>query len=844
MYFNLDETVNIDRLLNKKYDFYAHLKDENKETLKEHTDLTFSYFLKLFKEKSLKYVFLNIEKKCLKEISSEGIQLFRKMLLNIPVFHDMGKINPNFQIEKMKNTNVLKEAAFQGSEHSLISSIIYLDYYIEEIKNIVDKNEKKLLRTFLFINAYIISKHHSDLDSIKEYFDKFAGEDYGYGKGFELAELFLNKYKNVYLKDFSTTPKRLEKWSGFTEKFMKSINKEIKITLYIYSKLIFSLLVASDYYAASEFMSNVKINNLGDINVNRFVEKYKNSDLYKAIRKYEQKRLTKEEIYNANEINVLRSEMFLDSEKEILKNYSNDLFFLEAPTGSGKSNTALNLSFTLIKKNRCLKKIFYVYPFNTLVEQNLNLLKDIFSDKEDIINEIAVINSIYPIKRKRSNLDKENIEEALLDRQFLNYPMILTTHVSLFDILFGNTKESNFAFYSLIGSVVVLDEIQSYKNIIWSEIMTFFNSFCEVLNMKIIIMSATLPDLKSLIYNNSSCISLIKDRKKYFNHPLFKDRVKVNYDLLKESDVYDKLIKHVIKNSECKKKILVEFITKESAYRFYENIKNEVYLCELITGDDNILERKRILDKLNGSEVRESGIVLVSTQVIEAGVDIDMDIGYKDISKLDSEEQFMGRINRSCRKSGVVYFFYLDKEDRVYKNDIRVDKSLTLINDNIKKYLENKDFKSYYDLVLDILRKNFNNNLDDFNLENFFCNTVGSLDFINIQERMKLIDDDDYDMSVFLNRIIKDKENIINGNDIWQEYKELLKSNMNYAEKKIRLSEVRSLMNYFIYKIRKNENLCYNDRIGDLIYIEDGEDYFKDFKLDKKKFIQDTETFI
>mgnify|MGYP000169888704 CR=1 FL=1 len=49
-------------------------------------------------------------------------------------------------------------------------------------------------------------------------------------------------------------------------------------------------------------------------------------------------------------------------------------------------------------------------------------------------------------------------------------------------------------------------------------------------------------------------------------------------------------------------------------------------------------------------------MILVATQVIEAGVDIDMDIGFKDISRLDSEEQFMGRINRSGKKDGVVYF--------------------------------------------------------------------------------------------------------------------------------------------------------------------------------------------
>lgn len=53
---------------------------------------------------------------------------------------------------------------------------------------------------------------------------------------------------------------------------------------------------------------------------------------------------------------------------------------------------------------------------------------------------------------------------------------------------------------------------------------------------------------------------------------------------------------------------------------------------------------------------KDKAVILVATQVVEAGIDIDMDIGYKDISKLDSEEQFIGRINRNFKRKGVVYF--------------------------------------------------------------------------------------------------------------------------------------------------------------------------------------------
>ena len=107
--------------------------------------------------------------------------------------------------------------------------------------------------------------------------------------------------------------------------------------------------------------------------------------------------------------------------------------------------------------------------------------------------------------------------------------------------------------------------------------------------------------------------------------------------------------------------MIVEFMYKRTADEFYkilledESINIPVF-C--ITGDDSLFERGKILQPIKNDEIKEC--ILVSTQVLEAGADIDMDVGYKNISKLDSEEQFLGRINRSCRKTGIAYFFKLD----------------------------------------------------------------------------------------------------------------------------------------------------------------------------------------
>ena len=323
----------------------------------------------------------------------------------------------------------------------------------------------------------------------------------------------------------------------------------------------------------------------------------------------------------------------------------------------------------MIEKNNDLNKIVYVYPFNTLVEQNIASFNKIF-DHSKILNNLAVVNSTTPIKIDENNPNK--YQKALLDRQFLSYPIILTTHVSLFDTLFGNNRESAFGFYQLANSVIVLDEIQNYRIERWNEIIIFLKEYAKVLNMKIIIMSATLPNLEMLTNDDNNSVSLIKDCKKYFLNPVFKDRVKIDYGLLEVENIEEKLFEHVLKMNKLKKKIMLEFIVRRSAEKFYRRLKNENLDCEVlfISGFDSILEREIIIDKVNTC----NHLILVATQVVEAGVDIDMDIGYKDISKLDSEEQFMGRINRSCLKEGIVYFFNLNKAANIYKKDERVAK--------------------------------------------------------------------------------------------------------------------------------------------------------------------------
>lgn len=286
-------------------------------------------------------------------------------------------------------------------------------------------------------------------------------------------------------------------------------------------------------------------------------------------------------------------------------------------------------------------------------------------------------------------------------------------------MLFSDRKEDLFGFHQICNSVIVLDEIQTYKNSLWGEIITFLSAYADLFNIKIIIMSATLPNLDNLINNNEASVRLIKNREKYFANPIFKNRVIPDYSLLKQGNkkiTLEELKVHVLKNQH--KRVIVEFIKKKTAQEFYRLIKNDTdegVTVRLMTGNSNIQERKDIINEIKELE----SVILVATQVIEAGVDIDMDIGYKDISRLDSEEQFMGRINRSCKKENcIVYFFNYDDAGKIYINDARLNTGRTLEDDNIRLMLESKEFDSFYKSVFEDLSyvygKYGENNLNDF----------------------------------------------------------------------------------------------------------------------------------
>lgn len=792
-------------LNNKRYVYYAHTKFNinEKELLVNHLKLTYKYYKKMKEYKNLETKIKNIISLVIDvDANQKIIEKIYEMFESAIYYHDIGKINPQFQKEKMEN-DLKIECKELDSTHAALSARIYIDCFYKSITEECKENKDKIILQYIsYYFGYIISRHHTRLENLSDIYDAIKNKN--------IPQIKDENNNNLYERFLDNTQKV----------FIKGFVKD-EISLFILCKLLYSCIITADFYATYEFMENKEIPIDIEKNTELFNE-YDNSELIRNIRKYEKQEIT------INGINKIRNDIFLETEENILTNLENNIFYLEAPTGAGKTNMAINIAKHLYKNSKDIKSIQYIFPFNTIIEQTAQTFSKYFKNYKDYIvinSTTSLIDNKNEEKIKYSEIDYEKL---YIKNAFRQYPIIITSHINLFNTLFGNGKEENYSLYHLIDSVIIIDEIQSYTNSIWRQIIEMFSKYSKLLNIKFVIMSATLPRLDKLLKQNiTNFVSLVADSKKYYENSLFKNRVIINYDLLYKDITLEELCEEVLKFRD--KKVLVELIKKDSADIVYSILSKKVDNVEILTGDDNKYRRKQVINKTK----QEKPIIVVSTQTIEAGVDIDMDIGFKDISYLDLEEQFLGRINRSSNKKDcIAYFFNIDNANNIYKKDNRLE--FNLKKENVRKWLENKEFNKYYEKLLEKI-KDKTSQYNNENIENFYL-LCSRNNFHQINKEMQLIKNND--IQIFLNYTIYNDNEIIVGSEIFEKYIELCKNKeLSYAEKKIKMSEIYEKLSLFIYSFNKNSlDIIKGEKIGEMYYVENGQDYIENGRFNRKKY--------
>ena len=308
--------VFFDKTIKNHEKYKSHIKNgAEKETLCMHTERTFYYFTKIEKDQDIPRILNNIFSSLFGPISEDSLKLLRSLFDAVPLFHDLGKINPAFQKEKMKN-DIGQGQLFPGvgSHHSIISAVIYYDHCIKSIGELqADKNEKKYLSLIALINSYIISRHHSPLNQFDVFIDELKN-----GSGQDILNDFVSGNVIDFILEFFLNKKRLNNGIRHALEIRSKLN-DTGPAIYIYARLLYSMLSAADYYAASEYDLGEQICIKENPVSEKWIEAYEETGRVRSIRDYQKNTypISDKQLAEVSDINILRNEIICDAEKTL-----------------------------------------------------------------------------------------------------------------------------------------------------------------------------------------------------------------------------------------------------------------------------------------------------------------------------------------------------------------------------------------------------------------------------------------------------------------------------------------------------------------------------------------------
>jgi CRISPR-associated endonuclease/helicase Cas3 len=609
----------------------------------------------------------------------------------------------------------------------------------------------------------------------------------------------------------------------------------------------------SDYYATLDFMQNMAYFDKILVITPEIADKceknfYKVNFNKKLNDKTYCKKLLNSNISDINDLNELRTRMLLESdnklEESLIKQPEQRVFYLNIPTGGGKTNVSLKLALTLLKSKKNIKRIFYVFPFINLIEQNHSVIKETLGLTEEL-------SSVY--STSGWDIGVENKEEQLkytLDNEFLNHPFVVISNVNFFNTFVKSGKISNYRLINLANSIVIIDEIQSLNDKDW----TLFNDLIEFgstyINIHFIIMSATLPKLDALsdVNGSSVALNLIDNPDGYFNHPLFKNRVLIEY----RDNVNDlEQLLHVLKDElhDDMNKILLVVNTIKNSLELYKKIRNNKEIQNLERFQIYLLNstilphrRREIIQKMKDDK---SKVLLISTQSVEAGMDIDCDFGIRDFSIFDSIEQIAGRINRNFKNQKNTSKLIITnlKEDNkkiadfIYSDSYRWQ-TLQMnfaSRESIEDFLTERNFDDYYTKVLENIKSRDRSWIHQSSYDTV-KKGIRSLDFEELNKSDVIKQDS---ISIIVNSevpkeefscaeldFIKNEgityEGEISGKSIWVKYNEFIKNfQRGYIDRKIKTKIWSSILSKFTINVR-NYHIRGYQKLSDIIDLDKG----------------------
>ncbi len=597
------------------------------------------------------------------------------------LWHDIGKYSREFQnmLTKSANDNTSAETRTGRPDHSTAGA--------QETNKLFTNGFGRLL-------SYVIAGHHSGLLNGKS------------------NEACLEDRLEKRIPDYSACPQEILTHVPHLRSLpfspVKGNNERIAFQLHFFVRMLFSCLVDADFLDTEEFMDKDKA--LLRSNCPELAEMQ--HELMKVLNELSSE--SPDTVINKHRKEVLQ-QCLSAADKQ------SGLFSLTVPTGGGKTLSSLAFAMKHALEYG-MKRIIYVIPFTSIIEQNVDVFRKIF-DNDAVLehhSNIRVSEDDY-----KSRLATENWDA----------PLIVTTNVQFFESLFHNRTSRCRKIHNIAKSVIILDEAQVLPVSMLKPCLEALRELTISYGTTVVLCTATQPALSKTDEFKSG----LENVREIISDPagLYRKMRRAQVSLMSKDSsrtTDTELTKMILEHQQA----LCIVNTRRHARELHEQISDKGGLYHL-SGLMCPVHRSQVIQKIKDALKNGEQCRVISTQLIEAGVDIDFPVVFRSIAGIDSIAQAAGRCNREGKKkTGKVYVFYPEESPPV--GFLRQGAEET--NAIIRKFDDLLSLEAVHEYFLNIYWRN-DDNLDKKKILERLSEEVHGLNFPfkEIADEFRIIDD-------------------------------------------------------------------------------------------------------
>lgn len=515
------------------------------------------------------------------------------------LLHDIGKYSKAFQARLDGNGRKVDHATAGARE------------VLNLFKN------KALEKTLATALAYCIAGHHTGLP------------DYGDSSDVDDAGTLLSRVEKKKLEDFTAYKTEIDSASLVLKgRKLKTSNEAFSVAFM--TRMIFSALVDADFQDTETFMGQVEKPRGGHASIRELCQTFNT-----AIRKFDNPQ---------GEINLKRTETLKTCVEKA--NSEQGFFTMTIPTGGGKTLASMAFALNHAVKHD-LKRVIYVIPFTSIIEQNAAVFKE-YLGEDNILEHHSNFDWKKGNKATSEEADdetREALDKLKLASENWDIPIVVTTNVQFFESLYANKSSACRKLHNIAKSVIVFDEAQMLPREYLDPCMLAVKELVTNYGASAVFCTATQPALNKRL-PKVNFTELTPNPQALFD---FYKRVQVkNIGKTADAELLEKIKEHeqalCIVNTRRHAKGLFDQLDMDGSYHL------STLMCS--THRKQVLEEVRVRLK-EGKPCR-----VISTQVMEAGIDVDFPVGFRALAGLDSIIQAAGRVNREMKRDvSDVYVF-------------------------------------------------------------------------------------------------------------------------------------------------------------------------------------------